>query len=603
MKEKQPRIKRKNQGASASGSGTKVAEIIQGRDTPDHVHDIRDNDPDAVAALKCKTVADFRSMTVQRAEAKAAHKVRMAELKEEKIRAARLAAANAMAEEQLARSAANEKKVAEYKQRLQEKYEKAQEETRVRVPLTTEEKDLITFKHHFGEVAHVHITAKNIAKDIERCPSTVKSFLRRAALRAASDKPNEPVLRGGRNIKCRRESRFTAEQVDFACRWMAVNGEHSWKTCLTKVIEKFGLQEESKKWGKHVHKTLAKKLKTMVGFRVADFVQVPVNRNLDRVKNDRQRYVSQMMKNPVAYQHAIFIDESPFNSCTQPGKGKSVSGTSPVFLTERMDLPNLTVIAAISMKEIVYDEVLVGSVTGAVYADFLRKLLAAVERGNLWPPSGKLFIISDNCSIHKEKANVRRVEEEFKDKVEFVFLPPYSPFLDPVEEVFAIWKLFYCRHLLSARAKTLYGVSSLIARARQEIRQHHVIACWSHASQFWEQCLAKGSILGHEILDKCHEGDELAAARAKIFEEMQLPHVRDSLRYQRIEHDHDNEGPVSTPPVTPENTELQALSEAIVVCGEVQKDALDRLDLSPVKPLDLEDSSSSSDEEESENDA
>lgn len=61
---------------------------------------------------------------------------------------------------------------------------------------------------------------------------------------------------------------------------------------------------------------------------------------------------------------------------------------------------------------------------------FLEKLVVAY-------PKGKLYVVLDNCSIHRAKAVQEWVPKH--PHVEFVFLPLYSPHLNPIEKVW--WRL------------------------------------------------------------------------------------------------------------------------------------------------------------------
>lgn len=60
---------------------------------------------------------------------------------------------------------------------------------------------------------------------------------------------------------------------------------------------------------------------------------------------------------------------------------------------------------------------------------FLKKITAAY-------PEGKIVMILDNARIHHAKL-LRPFLQEMKEKLELVFLPPYSPQLNVVED---LWK-------------------------------------------------------------------------------------------------------------------------------------------------------------------
>ncbi|WP_340398568.1 IS630 family transposase [Paenibacillus sp. FSL H8-0079] len=67
--------------------------------------------------------------------------------------------------------------------------------------------------------------------------------------------------------------------------------------------------------------------------------------------------------------------------------------------------------------------------TAETFLAFLRKILAAY-------PTGKLMIVLDNARIHHAKLLQPFLQEQ-KNRLEFVFLPPYSPQFNIVE---GLWK-------------------------------------------------------------------------------------------------------------------------------------------------------------------
>jgi transposase len=76
-----------------------------------------------------------------------------------------------------------------------------------------------------------------------------------------------------------------------------------------------------------------------------------------------------------------------------------------------------------------------GSTDSSVFEDFIEQLLAHCGR---WPEP-KSVLVMDNASFHHSE----RVEQLCADAgVKLVYLPPYSPDLNPIEEFFAVLKAF-----------------------------------------------------------------------------------------------------------------------------------------------------------------
>lgn len=67
----------------------------------------------------------------------------------------------------------------------------------------------------------------------------------------------------------------------------------------------------------------------------------------------------------------------------------------------------------------------------ASFKRFIEKLLAEQRRK---PTTRKILLVLDNVRYHKAK-KLRGYFEDIKDKLELLFLPPYSPDLNPIEMV------------------------------------------------------------------------------------------------------------------------------------------------------------------------
>lgn len=99
--------------------------------------------------------------------------------------------------------------------------------------------------------------------------------------------------------------------------------------------------------------------------------------------------------------------------------------------------------------------------TGSVYVEEHKKCDAEVFLGFLKTvlqkyPSGKIVMILDNAKIHHAKL-LQDFLEENSERLELVFLPPYSPNLNKIEELWGWLKdsvinnvFFSCRDEIKA---------------------------------------------------------------------------------------------------------------------------------------------------------
>lgn len=97
------------------------------------------------------------------------------------------------------------------------------------------------------------------------------------------------------------------------------------------------------------------------------------------------------------------------------------------------------IIAALAQDGLVYYQIHQGSTDHQVFEEFIERLLQHCGR---WPEP-KSVLIMDNALFHKSE----RIKELARMAgVLFIFLPPYSPDQDPIEEKFSQIKAFARRH-------------------------------------------------------------------------------------------------------------------------------------------------------------
>ncbi|MBK5936400.1 IS630 family transposase [Halorhodospira halophila] len=122
-----------------------------------------------------------------------------------------------------------------------------------------------------------------------------------------------------------------------------------------------------------------------------------------------------------------FADESGLRSDYHTGTTWSPVGETPVVeATGRRFAVNM--ISAVSPRGEMRFMVHQGTVNAQVFREFLRRLLVGAER--------PVFVIVDGHPAHKAKL-VREFVESTDGMLKLFFLPPYSPQLNPDEQVWA----------------------------------------------------------------------------------------------------------------------------------------------------------------------
>lgn len=86
-------------------------------------------------------------------------------------------------------------------------------------------------------------------------------------------------------------------------------------------------------------------------------------------------------------------------------------------------------------------DIIHGSVTATKFLHFLREQVIPLTNPY---PGPRSILILDNCSIHHAEVVRELVEDQALCKL--IFLPPYSPDFNPIEEAFSAIKAYLRRH-------------------------------------------------------------------------------------------------------------------------------------------------------------
>jgi transposase len=124
----------------------------------------------------------------------------------------------------------------------------------------------------------------------------------------------------------------------------------------------------------------------------------------------------------------VFVDEMGSNIALAPLYAYAPKGERAYCKVPRNRGKNLTLIASMTFDEGIGECLVIeGSTTGAIFEGYVENFLAPTLR------EGQI-VIMDNLKAHKGE----RVRELIEARgCEVVFLPPYSPDLNPIEEAFS----------------------------------------------------------------------------------------------------------------------------------------------------------------------
>ncbi len=126
-------------------------------------------------------------------------------------------------------------------------------------------------------------------------------------------------------------------------------------------------------------------------------------------------------------QRLVFVDEMGTNTSLGPIYAYSLRGHRAYAKVPRNRGPNTTLLSSISVEGMGPSLAVEGSINREVFEAYVERVLAATLC------AGQI-VVMDNLSAHKGK----RVKEIIEKRgCELLYLPPYSPDFNPIEEAFS----------------------------------------------------------------------------------------------------------------------------------------------------------------------
>lgn len=136
----------------------------------------------------------------------------------------------------------------------------------------------------------------------------------------------------------------------------------------------------------------------------------------------------------------VFVDESGCDTLAGVRRTGWAPRGLPAIQTARFHREQRhQILPAYTQNGVMHSRIFQGSTDGDVFEDFIKELLPLCGR---WPEPSSVLVM-DNASFHQ----VSSIKELCEDAgVILLFLSPYSPDLNPIEELFSQLKAFVRRH-------------------------------------------------------------------------------------------------------------------------------------------------------------
>ena len=161
-----------------------------------------------------------------------------------------------------------------------------------------------------------------------------------------------------------------------------------------------------------------------------------------------------------------FLDESGVNLGMTRLYGRAAPGERVVEATPGTSGPHYTVVATLGVNGVQAPLLFEGAMTTLAFETYIEDVLApTLQRGEI--------LLLDNLSAHKGGPAQATLEA---CGVQVVFLPPYSPDLNPIERCWAKVK----QALPAAKARTWNALVDALCEALRSVSPSDVLAWYTH---------------------------------------------------------------------------------------------------------------------------
>ncbi len=182
----------------------------------------------------------------------------------------------------------------------------------------------------------------------------------------------------------------------------------------------------------------------------------------------------------------LYVDEAGFN-LAKTRRGRNVIGHRAIINVPGQRGGNITLCAAITQNGVLHHHANLGPYNANLILAFLHRLHEIVTALNQVDQM-RYIVVWDNVSFHRSAP----VQNWFHEHPEFevLYLPPYSPFLNPIEEFFSAWRW----KVYDLRPYDRLPLIQAMEQACDHIEAASVQGWIRHTRRFFQRCLANEDI-------------------------------------------------------------------------------------------------------------
>lgn len=212
--------------------------------------------------------------------------------------------------------------------------------------------------------------------------------------------------------------------------------------------------------------------------------KVPERRNCERTLQLRKEYALNFTRLFSSKDRFVFVDEVGFSCSLRVRGGWSHQTERTHISVGAVRSQNYSVAAAMTAKGLVMYTARRGAYNGDAFSAYITELLEKLREASI----GNAVVVMDNVAFHK----VQVIQNTFRAHGHtLLFLPPYSPFLNPIEEFFSKWKGLVRR----SAPRTEQQLYAAIENCSQQVTESDCAGYFRHMEDYIHP-----SLMGEKIL-------------------------------------------------------------------------------------------------------
>jgi len=186
----------------------------------------------------------------------------------------------------------------------------------------------------------------------------------------------------------------------------------------------------------------------------------------DTAANQKRREEFAEKLRAISPERLVFLDESGVTTQMTRLWGRAERGQRIAEATPQGHWKVLTIMGAISRRGIVAAMTIESPTDGDIFLAYVEQVLCPKLQAGA-------VVVMDNLSAHKVKGIRELIEATGAD---LLYLPPYSPDLNPIEKAWSKLKQW----LRSAKARTTEALEQALAEAIRAITSDNAVAWFRH---------------------------------------------------------------------------------------------------------------------------